>query len=166
MKGQLIEMICARLKTSPISAVSLLKDKFKLAGHLALYAALDRYPSQLSGGEMQRVLIFHALVGNPKLVLADEPTTALDVENKQSIMALLMNILAASGATLLVSSHDYKMIRQCCKRYLWLENGKLIETGPVAQLDNRAVDNGLTSLLQGYDQLHPGSPDNILASPE
>ncbi len=154
VKAQLIEMTCARLKVSRADAETLLKANFESADQMALFVVLDRYPSQFSGGELQRILILHALVGNPSLVLADEPTTALDEENKQSIMSLLMQLVTATGATLLLLSHDYDTIRQYCKRFICLDKGRLIETGPVSQLYNRPSDNSLTSLLRDYDQLH------------
>ena len=166
VKAQLVEMICARLKHSPTTGEALLKTNFELADQLALFAALDRYPGQFSGGELQRILFIHALVGNPKLVLADEPTTALDKENKQLIMSLLMKLITATGATLVISSHDYDTIRQCCKRFIYLENGKLVEAGPMSQLGSQPLDSNLTLLLHDYDQLQSSLPKDISAIPE
>jgi len=165
VKAQLLEMICSRLKSSRATANTLLRANFELTDHLALFAELDRYPYQFSGGELQRILIFHALVGKPGLVLADEPTTALDAENKHLIMSLLMNLTTATGATLVVSSHDYDTVRRYCKRFICLENGRLIETGPVSQLENRVTDNSLTSLLHDYDQLQLSQSRDIPAIP-
>ncbi len=81
-------------------------------------------PAALSGGEKQRVSIARALVHEPELVLADEPTANLDSKNGHDVVALLREIAESSGRTVIIVSHDHR-IREIADRVLWLEDGKL-----------------------------------------
>lgn len=80
------------------------------------------YPSQLSGGEQQKVAIARALVGNPILIIADEPTRNLDVENSRRIMQLLEDIHDILGITMLIATHDYEAIKGLPGRVFHLED--------------------------------------------
>jgi len=95
---------------------------------------LRRYPHQLSGGQRQRVLLAAALAGDPELLVADEPTTALDVTIEWQILALLRRLQEARGLTMLWISHDLALIRHLCSRVLVLYRGQLVEQGPTEQL--------------------------------
>ena len=86
----------------------------------------DRYPHQLSGGEQQRVSIARAILNNPNLILADEPTGNLDPATSKEIMNLLIDI-NNQGSTVLMATHDYDMISNFPKKTLRLEDGKLFE---------------------------------------
>ena len=86
----------------------------------------DRYPHQLSGGEQQRVSIARAILNNPKLILADEPTGNLDPATSKEIMNLLVDI-NNQGSTVLMATHDYDMISNFPNKTLRLEDGKLFE---------------------------------------
>ncbi len=85
----------------------------------------DAYPHQLSGGEQQRVAVGRALVNEPSLLLADEPTANLDPENANDIMELLLK-LNAQGTTVLVSTHDQRVLEQMKKRVVTLHYGEII----------------------------------------
>jgi putative ABC transport system ATP-binding protein len=82
----------------------------KLLGTLGLEDRLDNYPSALSGGECQRVAIARALINRPKVVLADEPTAALDTENGKNVMALLKKLALENRSAILVVTHDRRMV--------------------------------------------------------
>jgi len=86
----------------------------------------NRFPHELSGGEQQRISIARAILNNPRLILADEPTGNLDPGTSKEIMNLLIDI-NAQGSTILMASHDYEMISQFPNRTLRLEQGKLFE---------------------------------------
>ncbi len=85
-------------------------------------------PDQLSGGQKQRVAIARALVGEPALLLADEPTGALDAETAQEVMALLLRLNAEQGVTVMIITHDAAIARRCARR-LRIREGRLVEDG-------------------------------------
>ena len=93
---------------------------------------LDAYPHQLSGGQRQRAMIAMALAGRPKLLIADEPTTALDVTIQAQILALLDELQAETGMALLFITHDLNLVRRFTDRVGVMEHGKLVESGPTA----------------------------------
>lgn len=90
-----------------------------------------KYPHELSGGQLQRVMIAAAIVSRPKLLLADEPTTALDVTVQAQILTLLKKINRESGMGILFISHDLHVVRKLCHRVAVMERGKLVEWNPV-----------------------------------
>ena len=92
---------------------------------VGLAARADHYPAQLSGGEQQRVAIARALVGRPALIFADEPTGNLDTVTGAAIMDLLFAQQAASGATMLVITHDSALARRCA-RVIELADGRIV----------------------------------------
>ena len=93
---------------------------------------INSYPHQLSGGQRQRAMIAMALAGEPKLLLADEPTTALDVSLRGQILDLLDSLQLKHGMAILLITHDLNMVRRFADRVLVMENGYLVEQGKVA----------------------------------
>lgn len=91
----------------------------------------DRYPSQLSGGQRQRVCIATALMLEPKLLIADEPLSALDVTIQAQVAELLQKLQQEMGLSVLLISHDLRMIYNLCKKVSIMENGRVIESGKV-----------------------------------
>ncbi len=111
-------------------------------------AFYNKYPHQLSGGQRQRIMIAMALAGNPSLLIADEPTTALDVTVQKKILELLRAICRNRGMSMLFISHDLGVIRQICDRTLVMYQGKVVESGKVDDLFNNpqhAYTRGLIS---------------------
>src|SRR6185369_2051018 len=89
------------------------------------------YPMSLSGGMRQRVMIAMALVCEPRLLIADEPTTALDVTIQAQIVDLLQELSQRTGTALLFITHNLGLVAECCSRMLTMYAGQVIEDGPV-----------------------------------
>ena len=114
-------------------AVTLLEQ----AGFADVQHRMDAFPHQLSGGQRQRVMIAMALANDPPLLIADEPTTALDVTIEAQILALLDAQKAAHGLGLLLITHDLGVVRQHADRVAVMKNGHIVETGTAAQIFSR-----------------------------
>ena len=89
----------------------------------------QRYPHELSGGQRQRVMIAMAMIGKPKLLIADEPTTALDAKTEEQILALLKTLSQKHKMAVLFISHNLYAVRQLCERVLIMKDGELVEEG-------------------------------------
>ncbi len=137
--AQLTETILAHLpvsrKEARDRAVSLLQD----TGIPAAAERLEHYPHQFSGGMRQRVVIALALAAEPKLIVADEPTTALDVSIQAQIIMLLKNICKKRGAAVMLITHDMGVIAETCDRVAVLYAGRIAEIGPVHEVINHPV---------------------------
>lgn len=92
---------------------------------------LGRYPHELSGGMRQRVMIAMALLARPRLLLADEPTTALDATIQAQILALLRALQAERDLTIVIVTHDLGVVAAVCDEVLVMKDGRIVETGPV-----------------------------------
>lgn len=110
----------------------------------------DSYPSQLSGGQKQRVAIARALATNPKVLLCDEATSALDPNTTQSILELLKDINQKLGVTIVVITHEMRVIDQICDRVAVIEDGIIVEEGPVSRVFTNPQSNmGRELILSG-----------------
>ncbi len=99
-------------------------------------ALLDRYPHQLSGGQLQRMMIAMALSCNPSLLIADEPTTALDVTVQATILELLRDLRRNRGMSMIFVSHDLDVVRDVVDRVVIMYRGQVVEAGPIATVFN------------------------------
>jgi ABC-type microcin C transport system duplicated ATPase subunit YejF len=95
-------------------------------------SALQKYPHEFSGGQRQRIAIARAIVSGPKLLLADEPVSSLDVANRELVLELLKTLQAQYGLTIVVISHDLSVIAALCQEIIVLERGAIVEHGLVA----------------------------------
>ena len=109
-------------------------EAMALAGLPEPEALYRQYPHQLSGGMRQRVMIASALVLRPRLLIADEPTTALDVTIQAQILETLKDINRREGTAILFISHDLGVVRALCRRVVVMRQGKIVESGPVDQV--------------------------------
>ena len=126
-----------------LSPLTKIKDQFSLARdeieklfqnvNLDL-SLLERYPPELSGGQLQRVIIAIALSCHPKLLLLDEPTTALDADTRKNIINLVQNLQKKMGYKLLFVTHDIASAKLLCNEICVIKNGKVIEFGKMANV--------------------------------
>jgi peptide/nickel transport system ATP-binding protein len=133
---QLVETIQAHLplnaKQARDRAITLLQD----TGIPAAEQRMEHYPHQFSGGMRQRVVIALALAAEPKLIVADEPTTALDVSIQAQIIMLLKSICKKHGAAVMLITHDMGVIAETCDRVAVMYAGRIAEIGPVHEVIN------------------------------
>jgi oligopeptide/dipeptide ABC transporter ATP-binding protein len=136
---------------------------------------LDDYPHQFSGGMRQRVMIAIALAGDPRLLLADEPTTALDVTIQEQILKLLLNLRDELGMGIIFVTHDLGVVAQLCDRVAVMYAGRIVETGPVNAIlrqPHHPYTQGLiASVPQAGDEGTPllsieGTPPSLLDLPQ
>ncbi len=131
---QIQEAVRLHLGESPKRAESLTLQLLKEVQLPANKAFYNKYPHQLSGGQRQRIMIAMALAGNPSLLIADEPTTALDVTVQKKILDLLDEIRLNRSMSMLFISHDLGVIRQICDNALVMYQGEVVESGSVDDL--------------------------------
>ncbi len=111
------------------------------------------YPHQFSGGQRQRILIAMALINRPRLLIADEPTTALDVTVQAQILTLLKELQCEHGLAMLFISHDLAVVGQVAGRVVVMRAGQLVETGPCAQMLTHPENEYTRSLLAAVPTL-------------
>ena len=134
---------------------------------------LRRYPHELSGGMCQRVMIAYALASSPSLLIADEPTTALDVTVQLQIIQLLSRLRTEHGLTLILITHNLSVIAELCDRVLVMYLGKIVEEGPVLEIFDRPRHPYTVGLLESRPTAHmngtlaaiPGSVPDLRARP-
>jgi peptide/nickel transport system ATP-binding protein len=149
----------------------------ELLEHVGLRADLARsYPHQMSGGQRQRVLIALALACEPDLLIADEPTTALDVMVQAQVLALLAELQADRGLTLLFITHDLSVLKSVCERLVVMYAGRVVEEGPSSELFadprhpyGRALSRAFPTIGDPSSRMHPsglpGDPPDPAALP-
>ncbi len=136
---------------------------------------LNDYPHQFSGGMRQRVMIAMAIACNPKLLIADEPTTALDVTIQAQILELMMKLQEELNMSVVIITHDLGVVGEVCDRVIVMYAGQVIETGPVDMLLDDPKHPYTHGLLQSVPKLGPtvkdrmepidGVPPNLIALP-
>ncbi|MCR4521575.1 MULTISPECIES: ABC transporter ATP-binding protein [Bosea] len=118
----------------------------------------DSYPHQLSGGQRQRVMIAMALALKPKLLIADEPTTALDVTTQKQILSLIRELQDKQNTAVLFITHDMGVVVDIADRVCVMRRGEIVETGPVEQVLSRPREAYTRDLLQSVPSLTPRAP--------
>ena len=125
---------------------------------------LAAYPHQFSGGQRQRIMIAMALACGPDVLIADEPTTALDVTVQQQVLGLIRELVAEHGMALVLISHDLGLVAQNVERMLVMYGGTVVESGPTAQVFGRPVHPYTRGLMAARPTLaqrlasHHGEP--------
>jgi len=145
---QLVETILTHLEVSPAEARSRALALLREVGIPAPEARIDHYPHQFSGGMRQRVVIALALCAEPRLVIADEPTTALDVSIQAQIIQLLKKLARDHGTAVMLITHDMGVIAETADRVAVMYAGRLVEIGPVREVI-RAARHPYTAGLMG-----------------
>ncbi len=172
---QLIETIRTHM---PLSEVDARKRAIKLLDDVGIPAAgrrIDDYPHQFSGGMRQRVVIALALCADPALVIADEPTTALDVSVQAQIIDVMKNMCAEYGAAIMLITHDMGVIAETADRVAVMYAGRIAEIGPVRDVITDAkhpytagLMGSIPTLATNSDRLTqiPGSMPRLSAIPK
>jgi peptide/nickel transport system permease protein len=125
--------------------------------------AARTYPHELSGGMAQRVAVALALAGRPKLLIADEPTTALDVTVQAELLALLRRLSRETGMAVLLITHDWGVVADICDRTMVMYAGQIVEQGRVQELFDRPLHPYTLGLLRSHPSLaRPGQPLDAL----
>jgi peptide/nickel transport system ATP-binding protein len=134
---QLTETILTHSELSEKGARKRAVELLQEVGIPAAERRIDQYPHEFSGGMRQRVVIALALCANPRLIIADEPTTALDVSIQAQIIALLKRLCREHGAAVMLVTHDMGVIAETADRVAVMYAGRIVEVGPVAEVVRR-----------------------------
>ncbi|MEI7464197.1 MAG: ABC transporter ATP-binding protein [Burkholderiales bacterium] len=131
---QLVETIRTHLPLSAVEAVTRAVSLLEETGISGAAQRLAQYPHQFSGGMRQRVVIALALAAGPRLLIADEPTTALDVSVQAQVIALLKRLCRDRGMAVMLVTHDMGVIAEACDRVAVMYAGRIVEIGPVREV--------------------------------
>ena len=152
---QLVETIRTHLPLSQSEAVKRALDLMRAVGIPAPEARFTAYPHQFSGGMRQRIVIALALCAEPRLVVADEPTTALDVSIQAQVLQLLRNLCREKGTAMLLVTHDMGVIAETADRVAVMYAGRIVEIGPVEDVINAPVHPYTRGLMGAIPSLKP-----------
>ena len=131
---QVVEAITTHQSVSKAEARKRALDLFKEVGIPSPETRIDSYPHQMSGGQKQRVMIAMALACNPRLLIADEPTTALDVTIQKQILELLLKLRDTRDMAIMFISHDLGVIAEVCDHVAVMYKGEVVEYGPIHEI--------------------------------
>ena len=158
---QLVETITTHLDLSASQARQRAIELLEQTGIPAAAQRIDQYPHQFSGGMRQRVVIALALAAAPQLIVADEPTTALDVSIQAQIIALLKTVCRERGAAVMLVTHDMGVIAETCDRVAVMYAGRIVEIGPVADVIHRPAHPYTVGLMGAIPSME-GERDQLL----
>jgi peptide/nickel transport system ATP-binding protein len=171
---QMVETVLAHRQISKEAARNIALEKLQKVYIPSPQKRLEQYPHELSGGMRQRIVIAIALLTNPGLIIADEPTTALDVTIQAGIMELLSELCATEEMGLVLITHDLAVVSQVTERIAVMYAGRIIETGPsdlIIKAPRHPYTIGLINSLPGGRQAGsrlvqiPGMMPNLTAIP-
>jgi peptide/nickel transport system ATP-binding protein len=134
VENQLLEMLKIHRKIARDEMLAKITSILELVGISRIKDVLASYPHQLSGGMLQRVMIAMAMMLDPRLLIADEPTTALDVTIQAQILALMNDLKEHYDTSILIITHDLGVIAETCRRVAVLYAGQLVEQGEAAEI--------------------------------
>lgn len=131
---QIVEVLRLTRRLSRCQARTEAVELMQAIGIKEPAARFKLYPHEFSGGMRQRIMIAIALAGKPSLLIADEPTTALDVTIQAQILKLIKDLQAQLGLSVLLISHDFGVVAQICSRVIVMQDGRIVEQGPIEEL--------------------------------
>ena len=153
---QISESIIRHLEVEPEEARARVVELFKKVGIPSAERRVDDYPHQLSGGMRQRVMIAMALACSPKLLIADEPTTALDVTIQAQILELMKHLKETENMAMIMITHDLGVIAEVAENVIVMYSGKVVERAPVGELfsnPQHPYTQGLLNSIPSPDKL-------------
>lgn len=153
IKKQLLEVFkfCERKCANPMSEI---RDMLTLAGFKDIDRVLDSYPHELSGGMLQRICIVMALLPKPKLIIADEPTTALDVTVQAQVLAVLKDLAKTTGTAVLLITHNMGIVSQYAERMAVMYAGRVVEIGATNEVISSPMHPYTRGLLSAIPESH------------
>ena len=134
MQRSCLQNVCFPMELAGVSAQKAKQRAMELLRVVGLEEKANSYPAQLSGGQKQRVAIARALATDPDVLLCDEATSALDPKTTREILALIRDINRRLGVTVVVITHDMKVIEEICSRVVILNHGQIAESGTVEEV--------------------------------
>ncbi len=170
---QIVEAIQAHEAVSKAEALERTKELFKLVGIDP--NRMKDYPHQFSGGMKQRSIIAMSLALNPGLIIADEPTTALDVIVQDQILRRIKSLLLSHGASMILITHDISVVAEMCDRVAVMYAGKVMEIGNVREIFKLPFHPYTLGLQNAFPNVHgprqdlisiPGSPPKLVNPPK
>jgi microcin C transport system ATP-binding protein len=157
LEKQIGEVLFLHKKLDRVAARERVLDLLKQVGLRDAENRLQAYPHQLSGGQRQRVMIAMALANDPDLLIADEPTTALDVTIQAQILALLKELQQKRGMSMLLITHDLGIVRKVADRVCVMTDGKIVEQGDTAEIFNNPHHDYTQHLLAAEPKGKPAT---------
>ena len=154
---QMKETILAHTKMSDKEAEAICLEKLRKVYIPSPEKRLDQYPHEFSGGMRQRIVIAISLLTNPKLIIADEPTTALDVTIQAEIMDLLLELCKTENMGLILITHDLAVVSEVTQRIAVLYAGKVVELGPTEQIISNPQHPYTQGLIKALPQMAGGA---------
>ena len=163
---QVTEVILAHERVSRQEALRRAVDILTEVGLPDAAGRMSQYPHHLSGGQRQRVMIAIALVLNPSLLIADEPTTALDVTIQAQILELMMDMKERrTGASILLITHNLAVVAETCDRVAVMYGGKIQEVAPIEDLFNHPFHPYTQGLLGSIPRVDGSKADRLVVIP-
>ena len=162
---QITEMLRFHRGLSRAEATAKAADLLRSVGIPDPERTLTRFPSVLSGGMRQRVALAIAISCDPKLLIADEPTTALDVTVQAQVLSLLERMTAEHGSAVLLISHDLGVVGSFCDRLMVMYAGRIVESGPTAEVISAPAHPYTRALLASLPSLTGDLPERLASIP-
>ena len=147
MQRKILDNVCFPMEIAGVPKAEARKRALEYLKTVGLEEKANAYPVQLSGGQKQRVAIARALACDPRIILCDEATSALDPRTTGTILSLLKEINQAYGITMVVITHEMRVVREICHRVAVLDRGRVQEVGPVADIFEHPQTDATRRLL-------------------
>lgn len=176
IKNQMVEVIRRHQKVSHSEAVKIAVEKLRMVGIPQPEKRINSYPHEFSGGMRQRAMIAMALSCNPKLLIADEPTTALDVTIQAQILDILRSLSNEIDTAIIIITHDLGVIAETCKNLIVMYGGLIMEKGTVDEIFHSPQHPYTVGLMESIPKMQkkdnsklipiPGSPPDLMNPPK